>query len=147
MLSMCKICFFVSLVTLAFCAFTLAGPEADIHEGTGQLMGTTTYACGDCQNGGDSCNASDSSNCSWYDPPNCGNGHCADSCPGTQGRVCSESSAGGVMCGDGAGSCPDSARDKCKEGTDSLLQPCCYCESSETETVDCGDAYNKCLTP
>jgi len=142
MRSTCKICFFVSLIAIVCGAFSLL--RADIHEGTGQLMGTADYCKGDCKDGGDSCNKASSSNCGSYSTSNCGSGHCADKCKGTQGSVCSESSSGAVMCKDGAGTCADSSADKCVKGKDMFGYDVCKCTSEETVTVDCGDAYNKC---
>jgi hypothetical protein len=131
----CKIFFFGSLITIACTSFGLLA--ADIDEGTGDLTGLEP-SCGDCNDGGSSCDAPHSTVCDSED------GECRNDCPGTQGRVCQEKSDAGRWCEDGSTSCPDGSMAKCVSYIDQFGYKDWKCSETETESHDCGDARNTC---
>jgi len=131
----CKICFLVSLITIACASFSLLA--ADINEGTGSLMGLAP-SCGDCNDGGSNCDGPHSTVCASAE------GECRNDCPGTQGRICQEKSDAGRWCEDGSTSCPAGTMPKCVEVIDESGRSEWDCSETETESHSCGDARNTC---
>lgn len=128
----CKWCLLISVILMIFGGVSLL--QADIHQGTGNLMGLAT--CGACQEGGSSCNGPTQGNCN-----NPGAGNCTDKCPGTKGRTCNESLQG-PGCGDGSANCADAARPKCLKSTQ--WPDSWYCSNDQSEDINCGGPRNTC---
>ena len=146
MRALCKVVMCVSLAVLFCVFFTVLC--ADVHGGTGHLLGTETdWKCGTCEGGGDDCNSPRGNTCSgclYAKDCDNENAHCRDECCGTQGETCSESEEADNMCDDGASSCPDSEAPKCVPDYDMFGYDICSCSDAETVTVSCGDGYNTC---
>ena len=139
-----KRCLVISLLMCASFCITLV--VADIHEGTGDLTGLGGFYCGECIEDGDKCEEAIEDECGT--PFATQSGPCPTECDGAGGYACDPNDDAGGFCKNGSGTCTDSEQAPCVWGDvddDGLSEY--YCDDPNAEPYDCGEAYNKCVTP
>jgi hypothetical protein len=138
----CRLCLCVSALVISVLTVNLI--RADIHEGTGGLLGLCEYNPGNCEGGGSNCKAASQNHCGAPDATDYG--ECSDNCPGTAGETCHEDAQGEEMCKDDSEVCPKGKKGKCVENGKDIAGHMTYkCDDTETTEVECG-CRNTCPT-